>query len=165
MCYNVGMQVFVPSHNIFECARVLDNKRLRNQIFETNGILSIIHNRPKVDGSPRRGYMNHPAVLQWKHWPGYLSSYNMACIQEMEKRGVVPDAYRLIAESFESDELCPTWWGDESVHSTHRSRLLQKNPEHYTQFGWSEQYEEPQSYWWAIPVNLTEYTLERRGKS
>lgn len=25
----------------------------------------------------------------------------------------------------------PTWWGNESIHKSHRSKLLEKSPTHY----------------------------------
>ena len=40
----------------------------------------------------------------------------------------------------------PTWWGDESVHSSHRSNLLRKLPEHYSSFGWTDDPSVP--YFW-----------------
>jgi len=83
----------------------------------------------------------------------------------LESRGIVYEGQRERVESFESDDNKPIWWGDERVHSTHRSRLLQKDPVHYGQFNWEEASMEPQSYWWAIPLNESEYNLERRGKS
>lgn len=159
------MQVFVPFNDIHESVRVLDTLRLRKQLLECIGILSILYKLPKADGSPRKGHLNHPAVLQWKYWPGYLATYAMECVEELEHRGFFSEKMREQAESFNVDDTPPIWWGDEQVHSSHRSRLLQKDPAHYGQFDWYEANTEPQSYWWAIPTSDSEYTLERRGKS
>lgn len=159
------MQVFVPSTDMRESVRVLDTLRLRKQLLECVGILSILHNLPKADGSPRKGHLNHPAVLQWKYWPGCLATYAMMCVEEMESRGFFSEKMRASAEAFDTDDIKPIWWGDERVHSTHRSRLLQKDPVHYGKFNWEEMNQEPQSYWWAIPTGESEYNLERRGKS
>lgn len=37
----------------------------------------------------------------------------------------------------------PAWWGDESVHASHRSNLLRKDPQFYSAFGWSEPHDLP----------------------
>jgi hypothetical protein len=36
------------------------------------------------------------------------------------------------------DSGAPPWLGCDEFHSSHRSNLLRKLPEHYSQFGWSE---------------------------
>jgi hypothetical protein len=155
----------VPHDDIVRTASVLDTLRLRKQILESIGILSILHNLPKADGTPRKGHLNHPAVLQWKFWPGFLSKYNMHCVQEMESRGFFSEKMRTQSEQFTTDDTSPIWWGDDLVHSSHRSRLFQKSPEHYGKFNWLESEMEPQSYWWAIPDSQFSYELQRRGKS
>jgi hypothetical protein len=43
----------------------------------------------------------------------------------------------------------PSWLGDERVHSSHRSNLLRKRPEHYGLLGWTEGPDMP--YHWPLP--------------
>ena len=34
--------------------------------------------------------------------------------------------------------VSPHWMGDKGFHAAHRSNLLRKDPEHYSQFEWAE---------------------------
>jgi len=43
----------------------------------------------------------------------------------------------------------PGWVGLASFHASHRANLLRKEPEHYGQFGWTEDPSLP--YVWPIP--------------
>jgi hypothetical protein len=36
------------------------------------------------------------------------------------------------------DESMPDWYENEEFHASHRSNLLRKNKEYYSQFGWKE---------------------------
>lgn len=162
------MQVFVPQNTFEESVACLDDRRLYKQVLEALQLLGVILDLPKVDGSPRTGWRNHPATLQWKPWPGALRKYAEVGIRECARRGMkTAPLEKMLARvpSLPSEEM-PSWWGEERVHSSHRARLLQKDFEHYSQFGWQEANDpnlKDQSYWWAIPDD-NGYRLERRGK-
>lgn len=174
------MQVFVPSENFAECARVLDNKRLYKQLLECVQILGVILEMPKDDGTPRKGWTNHPAVLAWKFWPGALMAYSRVVAEECRRRGLNSASLEAKLDGIEEfaasrgpddrgheEPSLPVWWGDAEVHASHRARLLQKDPVFYSQFGWPET-DDPnlsaRAYEWPIPnEDGTDYRLEKRG--
>lgn len=120
------MQTFVPLPDYAECARVLDRMRLIKQMHECVTLL-------------RGGWLNHPASKMWRNYPRALAKYALAICTESLARGYQAN---LIGEFFvaskQGGDDYPYWWGDESVHSSHRSNLLRKLPQHYSQFGWTE---------------------------
>jgi hypothetical protein len=163
------LQVFVPLPDIGESVRSLDDKRLFKQLLECVQLLAVILNVPKDDGTPRTGWKNHPAALQWKLWPGALRAYALAAAEECRRRGLNSAALeaRLNRLPCEPSLEMPVWWGDERVHSSHRARLLQKDFDHYSRFGWPEASDPmlaDRQYEWAIPSeDGKSYTLEHRG--
>lgn len=161
------MQVFVPYTDFPNCAKCLDSPRLLKQLVEVYQILLVIHSVPKEDGSPRKGWVNHPAVVQWKPWPGALARYADAVAEECDMRGIETQKLRQGLSQFPREGDMPTWWGDEDVHSSHRARLLQKDPSHYGAFGWPEA-EDPnlaeRDYWWPVPNEDGTYTKRQKAK-
>lgn len=150
------MQTFVPYPDYHRSARVLDDKRQPNQRREALQILFTLLLVPKVDGTPRKGWLNHPAVKMWRGHEYELVQYGIAMCQEWRRRGgndtclekfqtfvggdpdqMVDDetASRIRAWVAEHGTLPrtqkPPWWGDEAVHRSHRSMLIQKMPDHY----------------------------------
>lgn len=121
------MQTFVPCDNFRDCAKVLDRQRLGKQRLECRQILTALHN-----GSG--AWYNHPAVQMWEGFEPALRQYMRAVIMEWTGRGY-RNSMVIPAPEFEAD--MPPWWGG-PIHATHRAALLDKNPEHYSRFGWTE---------------------------
>mmetsp|Transcript_14491 Transcript_14491/g.31434 ORF Transcript_14491/g.31434 Transcript_14491/m.31434 type:complete len:170 (+) Transcript_14491:272-781(+) len=47
----------------------------------------------------------------------------------------------------------PPWLGDDKLHQTHRSALLYKLRDHYSEFGWAKEISDPQvEYLWPRPI-------------
>ncbi len=150
------MQVFVPSTDLAECARVLDNRRLGKQRVETYQIvLALLDLGPEKDeagkwtGSfverPAKGWRQHPAVLAWQDNIGGLLAYQAATCNEWVTRGYrdtcwikTRDAVAYRNKDLLPRAILPYWWGDEAVHASHRAALLWKEPTWYSQFGWNE---------------------------
>lgn len=70
----------------------------------------------------------------WRGRLPALMDYLRAVDTEWQRRGykstiVIPDLGPVIL---------PSWLGDERLHSSHRSNLLRKLPDHYGAFGWTE---------------------------
>ena len=147
------MQVFVPSDDLREVARVLDPKRLNKQLVECDQIMRVIR-RVTIDKEsgevvPRepRGWSNHPAVLAWRNNVLGLYAYSEALVDERYRRGLtnphksfsnmrqILSVGPLLPSGW---ELMPTWWGREDVHASHRAALLFKDPAWYSQWGWTE---------------------------
>lgn len=160
---------FVPSTDMRESLEVLDTPRLGKQRSEIKIILAALTGvRFKISKDEwglelpeKRGYMNHSATRMWK---GH--EYQLAVMGELN--------CQVWADRFEHDYLAgkgwetlrdmlgwkfwlldngantdlPSWWGREDVHASHRAVLLSKNPDHYAQFGWTE--EPKYEYVWPV---------------
>jgi len=140
----ITLQTFLPYKDFARSAAVLDRRRLGNQRGECKAILTIL---AKGTG----GYSRHPAVLMWKGYEGALKVYLAAIIAEWEKRGYRHETYR---PDLADDPEMPPWLGDERLHASHRSNLLRKKPEHYSEFGWMEADDLP--YFW--PTKSEDYS-------
>lgn len=142
------MQTFVPLTEPDRIAQVLDMKRLGKQRVETLQILQSI--------ARRSGWINHPATQMWVGHEKALIEYGVAICDEWISRGY-RDTCRnqMIAlwDSFPNSSLeYPRWWGDDAVHSSHRSNLLRKHPEWYGKFGWTDDPNAP--YLWPLPETV-----------
>lgn len=141
------MQTFLTDQDWRVTARQLDYKRLGKQRVECKQILAALGRYVKPDGSvgicdPSKGWVSHPCTRMWRGYTDALVEYQRIMIQEWISRGynntmliALPGEYEL-----------PPWHDDERVYSSHRSNLLRKNPEHYSQFGWAEEADLPYFY-------------------
>lgn len=122
------MQTFVPYDDDWRSAAALDDKRLLKQIVECHQIL-----RALTDDT--YGWQNHPAVRMWRGSAPGLTSYAWAMQAEyFLRRGKY---VRVDLPALEPGAPAPSWWGG-PIHASHRANLLRKAPEHYSQFGWTE---------------------------
>lgn len=135
------MQTFLPYPDFQASAACLDDKRLGKQRVEVLQILNAL----LADG----GWRNHPATRMWEGHEHALASYGITVCETWVQRGIdnrgVPykdtcaDKIRGILWDymvpFTGD---PDWLGLDEFHASHRSQLLGKNPEWYSQFGWHE---------------------------
>jgi hypothetical protein len=133
------MQTFLPYPDFLASARVLDAKRLGKQRVETIQVL-----RGLV--RPGYGWRHHPAVKMWAGYEEALVRYGLDMCAVWCETGradtcattLVGDltaacgitAIRSQGELDTAGDL-PPWLGDESVHVSHRSALLRKDPERY----------------------------------
>jgi len=130
------VQTFIPYADFYESARVLDRQRLGKQRVETLQILNALAGLSK-------GWVNHPATKMWRGHETSLVQYGIAICQEWQMRGYKDSCEQKIwdvSKNFRNNRgfsLPPSWWGDDRVHDSHKSKLMQKNPDWYTQFNWS----------------------------
>lgn len=127
------MQTFLPYESFTLSASVLDRPRLGKQRVENLQIMKVLTGHS-------HGWRNHPAVKMWSGCEATLMSYQTAICNEWTSRGYKDtclDKTKLLFGNF-STNLSPWWLGEEKLHSSHRSNLLRKNPEHYSQFNWTE---------------------------
>jgi hypothetical protein len=134
------MQTFLPYSNITESLRVLDDKRLGKQRVETFQIINAITGRPKLDGTPYKGWLNHPCSIMWRNHIPLLKTYLNASIDEWVSRGFNNTMNK---EIIDGPVTYPSWWGNEKFHSSHRANLLKKEPEFYNKYGWTEDPSDP----------------------
>tara|TARA_Y100000592_G_scaffold90641_3_gene149584 strand:- start:783 stop:1220 length:438 start_codon:yes stop_codon:yes gene_type:complete len=139
------MQTFVPEAGSYrDSARTLDRARLGKQRVEALQILHALD--PEY---PKSGWSNHPAVQMWSGHMGALARYALACVEEWVHRGYrdikCGPQLRDYAARY-PDATPPPWWGDQRVHRSHRSRLIQKKPEHYRPL-WPGEAEDLEYFW------------------
>jgi hypothetical protein len=143
------MQTFLTVENNYTAsAKTLDDKRLGKQRVEAYQILRTLLGKSE-------GWKNHPAVLMWAGYEECLFVYAAAVVQVWKNRGykdtIQEKLHQLNLEYGFTDllqkgsSMYPPWMNDKLV-SSHRQVLLYKNPEHYKQFGWTE--EPKYEYWW-----------------
>ena len=144
------MQTFLPYADFGRCARVLDYRRLNSQRKEAMQILNVLRQTGEVlvagqvvQLGKHVGWRNHPAVKMWRGYEDALTLYMNTMIQEWERRGY-KNNMRMLGHA--PNPVMPPWLGDERLHSNHRARLLEKQPDFYSQYPWVE---EPvvENYW------------------
>lgn len=143
------MQTFLPYPDFTDSAIVLDRQRLGKQRVETKQIL-------QANIGVSRGWVNHPASRMWKGHEIALANYGIAICVEWRSRGykdtLLPwfdQLADLMLLHGDTPDTLPPWLGNEEFHASHRSKLLAKKPDWYSQFDWTETPDMP--YVW--PVN------------
>lgn len=128
------MQTFLPYPSITKSLQVLDDKRLGKQRVETYQIISAITGRPKLDGTPYKGWLNHPCSVMWRNYVPLLKEYLNASIDEWVSRG-----FKNTMDKEDVDIVLdyPPWFGNEKFHDSHKSNLLKKDFEFYSQYRWN----------------------------
>lgn len=128
------MNTFLPFPSFSESVHVLDNKRLGKQRVEVLQLLNVLTDPTK------KGWRNHPATNMWRGYEFALCQYGLTCCAEWTSRGfkdTVADKLLAKRESVENTGM-PHWIGDPAFHAAHRSSLLNKDPEFYARYGWTE---------------------------
>ncbi len=132
------MQTFLPYPDFERSARVLDPKRLGKQRVETIQVVRALTR-------PDYGWANHPAVLMWKGFEESLGRYGFVCCAVWTELGFGDTCALTISTDLRAAGIAtvrteaelaaagalPPWFGDESVHRSHRSALVRKDAEHY----------------------------------
>ena len=138
------MQTFLPYADLKESVQVLDYRRLGKQRVETFQVLNIL-----LDRTPTKGWRNHPVTVMWTGYEPALQLYQNYTIQEWISRGY---KNTMLFEDFNLEEVVmPPWFGLDIFHRSHRSNLLRKDYEYY-----SEYFDEPSNlayYWPAKEVS------------
>ncbi|GAB7191866.1 hypothetical protein NUM3379_25740 [Kineococcus sp. NUM-3379] len=145
------MQTFLPYPDFARSAAVLDKPRLGKQRVETLQVLRALE-------LPDYGWANHPAVRMWRGCTPALVAYGLACVEAWSRFGHADSTERLIAEfapevvgrpqrELADEGLMPVWLGDERVHASHRSKLIQKAPELYRPVFGDEEADDLDYFW------------------
>ena len=133
------MQTFLPYKSFTRSAKCLDYRRLGKQRVECYQILQSL-----LGETTTKGWKNHPAVKQWKGYENILVCYTLNICDEWTSRGykdTVKNKVINLAIKYKLNErkaIIPPWLGNEKYHSSHRSNLLRKDSQFYSQYGWSE---------------------------
>jgi hypothetical protein len=140
------MQTFLPHANFTESAKCLDMKRLGKQRVEVLQLLN------SLTGKTLGGWKNHPAREMWRGHEQALVVYGLAICSEWISRGYKDTCYDKI-NAFNTNAPSPTmpsWLGREDIHLSHKSRLIQKYPEHYRPL-WPDAPDNLE-YTWPVPL-------------
>lgn len=134
------MQTFLPYPDFLQSVKVLDYRRLGKQRVETFQVLNIL-----LDRTPTKGWRNHPVTRMWTGYEEALKLYQNFTIEEWIKRG-----YKNTMQLEEIDYrhiALPSWFGNKDLHRSHRSNLLRKDYEYYSQY-----FDEPSDleYYWPV---------------
>lgn len=132
------MQTFLPYPDCKLSAKCLDYRRLGKQRLEAFQILNIITERTN-----KKGWRNHPAVRIWRGHSNALAFYMNCFIEEWIHRGY-NNTMEIVC--VHQPVLFPLWFGDDRLHSSHRSNLLRKDSVWYGKYGWTEDDKLP--YFW-----------------
>ena len=125
------MQTFLPLPSFQQSAKVLDYRRLGNQRNEALVIYRTIKNPHAM------AWKNHPCTVMWRPYSEALALYHNEIITEWIRRGY---NNRMPLLPIQQTKLrFPPWLGNTDFHSSHRSALLFKDLNWYSQFGWIEQ--------------------------
>lgn len=140
------MQTFLPYSDFAESAKVLDYRRLGKQRIECKQIFFALKKK-------NYGWNSHPAVTMWRGCEGTLCLYGKIICLEWRSRGYKDEQLPFFERNWNRlyrDACVPPWLGDEKFHASHRSNLLRKNAEFYSQYNWKEPnnlpYEWPKGY-------------------
>lgn len=141
------MQTFLPYESFAMSAACLDRARLGKQRVETLQIL-------KALVLPEYGWKSHPAVRMWEGCEQALIYYGMCVCREWLARGYKDTCLdKILAFENCTRPVDPWWLGEKAFHDSHKSKLLQKKPEHYNQYNWNVPTD--LDYWWPTKNNLT----------
>lgn len=136
----LNMNTFLPYRSFVNSARCLDYRRLGKQRVEAMQILNTLYGK-------KQGWVNHPAVLMWKGFEDALRLYLKVVINEWIDRGYKNNMEIPYFDSIFGIEF-PSFIGNKEFHASHRSNLLRKNKEWYSQFNWTETDDLP--YIWPV---------------
>lgn len=133
------LQTFLPYSDFRKSAQVLDYRRLGKQRVEALQIF-------KALTTENYGWSNHPIVRMWKGYENALLEYKNIMIQEWIDRGFNNN---MRMETNIEPRIYPPWLGNNELHASHRSNLLEKDFNFYSRFNWDE--EPGREYIWIIP--------------
>lgn len=121
------MQTFLPYADFQKSVEVLDYRRLGKQRVETFQVLNIL-----LERTPTKGWRNHPVTLMWTGYESALKLYQNTTIAEWIRRGY--NNNMSYEEVNLDDVVMPPWFGNDAFHKSHRSNLLRKDYEYYSQY-------------------------------
>jgi len=134
------MQTFLPYDDFLQSVKVLDYKRLGKQRVETFQVLNIL-----LDRTPTKGWRNHPVTRMWAGYEEALKLYQNLTIEEWIGRGYKNTMQLEVINM--RDIKMPPWFGGKEFHRSHRSNLLRKDYEYYSQY-----FDEPTNLEYHWPV-------------
>lgn len=131
------MQTFLPYADFTRSAAVLDRRRLGKQRVEALQVLRAL-------ARPDYGWRHHPVVRMWRSYDDALLCYAIAVTETWRALGCADTVLdTLLAEAPRRPRTqaalaqlgrLPWWLGLRSLHRSHQSALVRKEPAHYRRF-------------------------------
>lgn len=150
------MQTFLAYPEFVQSAQVLDNRRLGKQRVEAWQIYNTLAIGPYTLNGRKTPWYNHPAVQMWKDYDSTLLLYGISICNEWIRRGFKDTLMDKFMFEFNNSQVplnIPYWMGNDEFHASHRSNLLRKDYNWYSQFGWTES--NNLSYVWPTKTLVT----------
>jgi hypothetical protein len=125
------MQVFLPYPDFKQSAESLDMKRLGKQRVEC---LQLLNSIKKINNNePIKGWKNHPCRKLWHNYSNALVVYGQVICTEWKRRGYKDTCFEKISSHYDYSKpyIEPSFIGNDDFHRSHRSMLIQKQPEFY----------------------------------
>lgn len=133
------MITFLPYPNFAVTAWCMDSKRLSMQRIHARQILAVLQGNlskhRKIHGDVVDTWHRHPSVGLWRGHEMALGVFLNSMIFEYTRRGLENTIEPWIGPM---DPKMPPWMGREDIHSSHRAALLERDPVHYSIYGWTE---------------------------
>ncbi len=139
------MQTFMTYPSFYDSLKSLDNKRLGKQRVEAKQILNVLLNRPRKDGEPYKGWLNHPCVRMWRGYENALKEYFNISLMVWEERGFKNN---MEVEEHNGCVPLPDWINNPVFYLSHRANLLRKDYEFYSKYGWQDEVSPNEPYAW-----------------
>ncbi len=138
------VQTFLPYPELERSAYVLDDRRLGKQRVECLQILHVLLGlrwnlaEGVIEEFTPRAWRSHPAVLMWVGHERTLLAYQRSVCATWVARGFNDTCYDKSAGLVSAwsatggdGTATPPWLGDRSLHRSHQSNLVRKEPEIY----------------------------------
>lgn len=130
------MQTFLPYPDFKLSAACLDYRRLGKQRVEAYQILKVLNGESSA-------WSKHPATKMWMGYADALKMYGYAICSEWIARGYKDSLLKHFVLDNISNVILPPWIGDDAFHASHRSNLLRKDFQFYSQFNWQDRNDLP----------------------
>ena len=113
---------------------------LGKQRVETFQVLNVL-----LERTTTKGWRNHPVTRMWAGYEEALKLYQNFTILEWIDRGY--NNNMKFEQIDHKNILLPPWFGNKEFHRSHRSNLLRKDYEYYSQY-----FDEPSDleYYWPV---------------
>lgn len=147
------MQTFLPYVDFNKTMDCLDKRRCWKQVLEARQILATLGVKlTKASGGPvKPSHVNHPIHKMWEGYEEVLMHYHDVALMFSKIKWSVNTNIKSLTyisvHSKDSDNLAmwkplyqhsmPWFMGYKPFHDAHKSNLLRKNPEWYSQFNWN----------------------------
>jgi len=133
------MQTFLPYKSFKESAKTLDWRRLGKQRVEAHQVLNVL-----LERTDTKGWRNHPITKMWVGYESSLQLYFNVIVDEWINRGY---NNTMQYEDITDKIKYPYWLGNDTFHSSHRSNLIRKDNDFYSQYMWVEDGTQPYAWY------------------